>query len=290
MKRIKLLIAISIVSLFAACHNREIAYLSDAERDAAKEILDVYNATIMPGDQLYIYVESKTPESVIPFNQETHKFQIEIDRQEVLDTTHRAVVEQKNMGNKQDPQYITTEVAGYFVSEKGTIIFPILGELLVVGITQDSLCRLVEQRLINDGLVRDPRVTSRLMNFRVTVVGEVRSPQQIHVEGTRLTILEALAICGDLTEYGRRDNLTIIRSDNKKQEIAELDLTKKEMLDSPFYYLHNNDIVYVEPVPSRKRIADRNEDIPKYISIGVSVGSIITTNLNNASTRRRMNQ
>ena len=287
MKQFKILIAIIFLSTLSSCHHREMAFISDAERDSAQNIMEVYTAIIMPGDQLYIYVESQTPESVIPFNQETHIIQVATDKVEFLDTSHRAVTERTEVNNPQQMQYVTTEVTGYFVSEKGTINFPILGELNVVGITQDSLCSLIKRRLIDDGYVKDPVVTSRLMNFRVTVVGEVKSPRQIHVQGTRLTILEALAICGDLTDYARRDNLTIVRSDGSKQEIAEIDLTKKEMLDSPYYYLHNNDIVYVEPVPSRKRIADRNQDVPKYISIGVSVWSIIRTNININNYRNR---
>ena len=173
------------------------------------------------------------------------------------------------------------------MSEKGTIYFPILGQLSVVGITQDSLKHYLEQRLKEDGYVIDPVVTTKLMNFRVTVVGEVRAPQQIHVPGTRLTILEALAICGDITDYGQRENVVIMRDENGQKTLGEVDLTKKEMLDSPYYYLHNNDVVYIEPNDRQKRMSDRNDDIPRYISIAVSVGNIIVTNLNIA---RRLSQ
>ena len=115
------------------------------------------------------------------------------------------------------------------------------------------------------------------MNFRVTVVGEVRKPQQIHVQGTRLTILEALAICGDLTDYGLRDKLLVMRFDNGKQEFGLIDLTKKEMLDSPYYYLHNNDIIYLETSDILKRRADRDANVPYYISSGVSLLSTVRT-------------
>ena len=126
------------------------------------------------------------------------------------------------------------------------------------------------------------------MNFRVTVVGEVRAPQQIHVPGTRLTILEALAICGDITDYGQRENVVIMRDENGQKTLGEVDLTKKEMLDSPYYYLHNNDVVYIEPNDRQKRMSDRNDDIPRYISMAVSVGNIIISNLNSARTLRQM--
>lgn len=274
--------------LFVSCHTKEIAYISDAQRDSAQDILAVYTATILPGDQLYIYVESKTPESVIPFNQETHKVTLTGSSLEYLDTLRRGVIDQSKSNISSESQQFVAEVEGYFVSEKGTINFPILGQLSVVGITQDSLKHYLEQRLKEDGYVIDPVVTTKLMNFRVTVVGEVRTPQQIHVPGTRLTILEALAICGDITDYGQRENVVIMRDENGQKTLGEVDLTKKEMLDSPYYYLHNNDVVYIEPNDRQKRMSDRNDDIPRYISIGVSMWSIIRTNISNARTLRQM--
>lgn len=268
--------------LFASCRTTQVAYISDATRDSAQTILDTYTATILPGDQLYIYVESQTPESVIPFNQETHKAQIELSRAINLDTSQRGLIQQQNAVMQNQTQYITTEVTGYTVNEQGQISFPILGQISAAGLTLDSLMSHIAQRLKNEGLVNDPTVTAKIMNFRVTVVGEVRSPQQIHVQGTRLTILEAIAICGDLTDNAIRDKLVVIRSDGGNRQMGEINLTTKELLDSPYYYLHNNDIVYVEPTERHKRISDRNPDTPKYISIAVSVASLIRTNLQTA--------
>lgn len=282
------LLLLAFAFLLSSCHTKEIAYISDAQRDSAREILSVYSATILPGDQLYIYVASKTPESVIPFNQETHNLVLESNKLEYLDTTHRAVTDQSQSNIQQEGWEKKTEVTGYLVSEKGTINFPILGQIPVVGLTQDSLRHYLENRLRNEGYVLDPIVTTDLLNFRVIVIGEVRNPQQIHVPGTRLTILEAIAICGDLTDYAQRDKVVIVRSENGQQIFGEIDLTKREMLDSPYYYLHNNDIVYIEPTNKRKRASDRNDDMPRYIAIGVSVWSIITTNINIGSTLRRM--
>ena len=273
---------------FVSCHTKEIAYISDAQRDSAQEILSKYSSIIMPGDQLYIYVASQTPESVIPFNQETHTLVMESNTLEYLDTTHRAITDQSKSNIRTETKEMTSEVTGYLVSEKGTINFPILGPISVAGLTQDSLQHYIERRLKDEGYVLDPVVTTDLLNFRVTVVGEVNRSQQIHVPGTRLTILEAIAICGDLTDYARRDNVVIVRSEKGQQIFGEIDLTKKEMLDSPYYYLHNNDIVYVEPTNKKKRASDRNDDVPRYIAIGVSVGSIIVTYLNAARILRQM--
>lgn len=275
----RLPILAAVLLLFASCRTTQVAYISDATRDSAQTILDTYTATILPGDQLYIYVESQTPESVIPFNQETHKAQIELSRAINLDTSQRGLIQQQNAATQNQTQYITTEVTGYTVNEQGQISFPILGQISAAGLTLDSLTSHIAQRLKNEGLVNDPTVTAKIMNFRVTVVGEVRSPQQIHVQGTRLTILEAIAICGDLTDNAIRDKLVVIRSDGGNRQMGEINLTTKELLDSPYYYLHNNDIVYVEPTERRKRISDRDPDTPKYISIAVSVASLFRTYL-----------
>ena len=282
------LLILTLLLFVVSCHTKEMAYISDAQRDSAQEILSVYSATILPGDVLYIYVESKTPESVILFNQETHNLQLEGNSLEYLDTTHRAITDQAKSNVSHEMQNLVTEVSGYLVSDKGTINFPILGNISVAGITLDSLQHYLEKRLVDDGYVLDPTVITKLMNFRVTVVGEVRNPKQIHIDGTRLTLLEAIAICGDLTDYGQRDNIAIMRYENGQRVLGEVDLTKKEMLDSPYYYLHNNDIVYVEPNKKKKRMSDRNDEIPRYIAIGVSVASIITTYLNTARTLRNL--
>lgn len=265
-----IVLCLSVSMLLVSCHTREVAYLSDAQRDSVQEILDIYNATILPGDQLYIYVASKTPESVIPFNQETNS--------------------KNSIGSDYSNVGVPSRVAGYTVAENGTILFPILGTIEVVNLTQDSLCHYLERRLRDEGYIIDPQVTTKLLNFRVTVVGEVKSPQQIHANGTRLTIFEALAICGDITENGMRTNVTVVRQDGFKREIGEIDLTKKEMLSSPYYYLHNNDIVYVEPSDLKKVRSDRDPNVPNYISITTNAISIIRTNISRIVRERRRNR
>lgn len=267
-------LSMSLSVLLVSCHTREVAYISDATRDSVQNIIGTYTATILPGDQLYIHVSSKTPESVIPFNQESHGYSVEMN---AIQTGT----------DKQIPVYLNTEVSGYTVTEKGIIEFPVLGVISVVGITQDSLCHLLERRLRDEGYVNDPQVTTRLKNFRVTVVGEVNRPRLIYADGTRLTIFEALAICGDITDYGQRTNITVVRQDGVHREIGEIDLTKQEMFDSPYYYLHNNDIVYVEPNHRKKVDSDRDPNTPKYISIAISVASLIRTSV---STAYRLNQ
>ena len=133
---------------------------------------------------------------------------------------------------------------------------------------------LIRQQLEQADLVNDPTVTCELMNFRVSVIGEVAKPDQIHVDGNRLTLLEALAIAGDLTIYGQRENVTIVRETNGQYQVGQVDLTSKTLFESPFYYLQQNDVVYVEPNDKKKKEYGHNDYLMQYIGMGVGVANI----------------
>lgn len=250
---------------------KELGYYSDAERDSAQSILTTYTNTIHPGDQLYIYVNSETIESVIPFNQETHTEAVEMSRVNSAggsNTVKRMVESYQRRETKQ--------VAGYLVDESGFIQFPVFGKIQVAGITYDSLQNVIQRRLKGEEYVKDPVVTVSPMNFRVSVVGEVRMPREIHVTGERLTIFEALAMCGDITDSGMRSNVVVMREKNGVATPMEVDLTKKTIFDSEVYYLQQNDIVYVEPNLAKKRSVEMNREWPKYVSLFFSVAGLIT--------------
>lgn len=244
-----------LVLLYSCGSQKEVAYISDADRDTAQSIITSYASTVHPGDRLYIYVASQTPESAIPFNEETNK-------------------KISSLGNPANP------VDGYLVDQSGTILFPVLGRLTVAGLTYDSLAIELGKLLRDGGYISDAIVTVSLMNFRVAVIGEVAQPQELHVNGERLTIFEALAMCGDLTIHGMRDNITVIRqsanpANNADVEVGQIDLTSKSLFDSPFYYLRQGDIVYVEPDNSQKILASRNPNVPSYISLTVSAANLL---------------
>lgn len=277
-----------LLALLSSCSTgRELAYIADAQRDTAQAILTTYSTTIHPGDRLYIYVSSQVPESVVPFNEETN-------RAVSIASTLRT---QEQAGGA---------INGYLVDDKGRIVFPVLGEMMVAGMTRDSLSFEISSRLREEGYVSDAIVSVDLMNFRVTVVGEVHRPQELHVVGNRLTLFEALALCGDITLYGRRDNIVIVRQcptplatpegeapmPNRSATciVGEVDLTSKAFLDSPYYYLHPGDIVYVEPDDLRERMARRDPNIPQYTRIGVQIAAeimkLVRTNYLIQRTRR----
>lgn len=246
--------AISAV-LLASCGTTEnIAYIHDAERDNASAITGKFTKGIQANDLLSIYVESETPAATVPFNQETNKIAM-------------------SDGVVMNPS--SSAVSGYLVSNEGDIMFPVLGRVHVLGMTHTELADELQRRLVSEGHILDARVTVRLMNFTVSVLGDVVRPGVIQASGERLTILEALSMVGDLTIYGQRTNVTVIREEDGMRTIGEIDLTSKDIFESPYYYLHQNDVVYVEPNMKKKKTADRDPMILTYISTGVSILSMI---------------
>lgn len=258
-KRAFLLLAGVAVLCLTSCRSAKLQpYLIDAQRDTAQAVLNTYSSTILPGDILHIYVSSQSPEAVVAFNQETNQ---------TIMSSNTGVGTSSNTLNN----------IGFLVGNDGRITYPVLGELIVKDITRDSLASYLEGRLKSGGYVNDPVVTVELMNFRVTVLGEVRDPKQMHLDGNRLTILEALALSGDITDDGKRNNVAVLREQDGEFVKGELDLTGKDFFDSPYYYLRQNDIVYVEANDRKKRSSYQNTEWPQYITLGVSVATLYMT-------------
>lgn len=255
--KITLLTAAMGMMLFASCGpSQELAYFKDAPRNKESEQSGQFSKGIQTNDLLYIYVESRAPEATVRFNQETNK--IAIDGGVVM-----------NPGG--------SAVTGYLVNNEGDIIFPVLGRLHVLGKTHAQLAAEIEQKLVSEGHILDATVTVKLMNFKVSVLGEVHKPGQIEASGERLTIFEALSMVGDMTIYGQRQNVTVVREENGNRIVGEIDLTSKNVFDSPYYYLHQNDVVYVEPNMKQKRNAERDPMTLSYISSVVSIVSVLTS-------------
>lgn len=245
------------VMLLCSCGTKyPYAYVKDAPRNEEMPITNNYTTTIFPGDRLKIRVDSRTQQSTLPFNEETN----------------RSVTVQGSNQTITEPT-----MSGYLVAQDGTIQFPILGHIPAAGKTLDEMARYLEGRLVEGRYLKDPTVTVSMPNFHVTVVGEVQTPQMIQVDGNRITIFEALAQCGDVTMDGLRDNVKVIRFEDSDITVGELNLTSKEALNSPFYYLKQNDVVYVEPTPNKKKTSYRDEDWPRYVSMGVSGVSVAWT-------------
>lgn len=256
--RIKIFfVAVFALLLASSCRTPvDLVYVNDAVRDSAVAVQGQIMKGIQVNDNISIYVESETPESTVQFNQETNKIAM-------------------SSGAVMNPSSNT--VSGYLVNADGDIIFPVLGKIHVAGLTHTELASLIENRLIKEGHIKDPVVTVKLLNFRVCVIGEVTRPGMLHVDGDRMTIFEALSSVGDVTMYGQRKNVTVIREENGQRILGTLDLTSQNVFSSPYYFLHQNDVVYVEPNKRKKRNAERDPMIMTYISSGVSIISVLTS-------------
>ena len=176
------------------------------------------------------------------------------------------------IGTQNTPQQ---RVLGYLVDKNGEIDFPILGKLQVAGLTRLELTELIKQKLIDEDLIKDPIVTVQFLNFKVSVMGEVSRPGSFTINSDRITLLEALSMAGDLTIYGRRDRVAVIRETDGKRTILFHDLRSSDIFLSPCYYLQQNDIVYVEP--NKAKAGQREINSNTSMSVWLSAVSILAT-------------
>ena len=164
---------------------------------------------------------------------------------------------------------------GYMVDGQGMIDFPVLGRIQAAGMTRWELAEKIKKRLIADGYLSDAVVTVEFMNFKVTVMGEVTSPGTFSIEGDKVTVLQALAMAKDLTIYGKRDNVLVIREQDGKRVIYQINLMDVDMFKSPGYYLQQNDVVYVEPNPNKARQSTIDDKNLRLTSIAISSASVL---------------
>ncbi|MDY7251831.1 polysaccharide biosynthesis/export family protein [Bacteroides sp. A1-P5] len=244
-----------VIFLLASCQSyKKVPYLQDVavvEQTVQQE--NLYDAKIMPKDLLTIVVSCTSPELAIPFN--------------LTVASPASVV----AGSSQ----LTTQpvLQPYLVDNEGKINFPVLGELKVGGLTKREAEQLIVDKL-KPYIKETPIVTVRMVNYKISVLGEVARPGTFTISNEKVNLLEALAMAGDMTVWGVRDNVKLIREGaNGKQEIVILDLNKAETILSPYYWLQQNDIVYVTPNKAKAR----NSDIGNSTSLWFSATSILVS-------------
>jgi len=165
----------------------------------------------------------------------------------------------------------TPATPGYLVDELGNIQFQGLGQLHVEGMTRSQLRELLDSKLKN--FLTNPYYTIRFLNYKVTMLGEVSRPGVYSIPGERLNLLEALGLAGDMTFYGRRDNILVIREFNGKREFGRLDITKPEIMSSPYFFLQQGDVVIVEA--TKKKVAANDQVTTRNISLAFSAISVM---------------
>lgn len=248
------LAAISLLS-FSCANVKDITYLQNKVIDNPEKMDRYAGVIIQPMDILSIVVSSRNPELAAMFNLPVVTFQ---EGSEVGQTG--------GYGQK---------LMGYMVDGQGMIDFPVLGRIAAAGMTRWELAEKIKRRLIADGYLSDAVVTVEFMNFKVTVMGEVASPGTFSVEGDKVTVLQALAMAKDLTIYGRRDNVLVIREQGDRRVIYQINLMDVDMFKSPGYYLQQNDVVYVEPNPNKARQSTIDDKNLRLTSIAISSASVL---------------
>ena len=252
--------ALSILLTMASCSsskNSSLTYFQDiSATEKIENLQNLSEVKLSASDELLISVNSVTPKATAQFN---------------LPASNPDLMQ--NAGISTTPQQST-----YIVDSKGYIDFPVLGKIHVAGMTVEDLCDYITQKVSET--VVDPTVKVTLVNFRINVLGEVKKPSSIPVTRTRYTILDALADAGDLTEYGERDKVLLIRNSGDSQERVIWNLNSSEILTSPYFYLQPNDAIYVQPNTIKKensKYSINNGYKLSVISTIVSASSVIAS-------------
>jgi len=232
------LFLVSLFMLFSCASKKDILYFQDSESLNLAQINQDFDPIIEANDILHITVSSINEEVLRPF----------LKNQQVQQT------------NNQNPG-----LDGYLVTNDGTISFPVIGDVKVAGHTRDYVENILKEKILF--YVKDVVVEVRIMNFEITVLGEVAAPGVYPINDERVTLPEALALAGDLTSDGKRSNVTIIREENGVRKVTRIDLTNTNFFKSEFYFLKQNDLIYVEPSTKGVKKSGFIPDIPALLSL-----------------------
>ncbi len=270
LSKLALLVALPYIFLTACVSTKEtLPYFTDLKTDLADVPADGYALKIAPDDELLINVSADDAEAVslytIPYQH---------PRQRDFNTPNSASRESMLQSYRQT----NLTLQPYIVDAKGFIYFPNVGKIHVAGMTLDELAGYLTNKIAQN--VVDPIVNVELVNFHVNVIGEVMRPGATLVNRQRFSVLDALAAAGDLTPYGNRKNVLLIREENGQRQTHRLDLSKAETLSSPYFYLRQNDVIYVEPNVVRQknsRIDAESQYRIQVTSVIVSAASVVAS-------------
>lgn len=241
------LIALFILLFLSSCASRkDIVYLQDIENDATINQVLSYEPVIKCDDMLSVIVAADQPDLTIPFNlpQIQGNYQVN-DNQEGIKT--------------------------YLVDPTGFIDFPVIGKVKLAGLTRTQAKNELETKIKE--YIKEPSVNLRILNYKISVLGEVNKPNSYKIASERITLLEAISLAGDMTIYGKRSNVLVIREIDGKKTFNRVDLTKKDFISSPFYYLNQNDVVIVEPNKTKVNSSNFGPNL----TVTISALSLLTT-------------
>lgn len=254
--------------LLASCAAQQrVHYVQDLNAGTSEKIASTYQIKLKPLDRITVVVNSQRPELAAPFNTSTSFNSltgIPIDGMNITSTTTGAM-------------QIRT------IDEHGMLEMPIIGSIYCTGKTRSELATEIANMIVEGGHLSDPTVNIQFADMKVSVLGEVARPGRYDIETDRISLLDAISLAGDLTVYGQRNDVLVIREENGKRTYTELDLTSKDIFSSPCFYLQQNDVVYVRPNKYKAQTGEYNQNRSFYLSLVstlVSVSTLVVTLVN----------
>lgn len=239
--------------LISCAERKDVVYYQNIDNLATPDKANTYEIKIQPDDLLMIIVSADNPEIAMPFN---------------LTSVSVASGSTANYARTQETMQL------YLVNAQGYIDFPVLGKLKISGLTRTEVLALLHQKI--GAYIKNPIINLRITNFKFSIQGEVTVPGTYTVASERITLIEAISMAKDLTIYGKRDNILIIREIDGVKSYNRVDVTKADFINSPFYYLAQNDVVYVEPIKTKINGAAVGPNTGVLISISSLVITLIT--------------
>jgi polysaccharide export outer membrane protein len=246
-----------VIFAFSSCNTPKLGYFQDVQSGQTQQLMDAKLVTIQPGDKLSILVGSKDPGLAYLFNLQ---------------------IVGRYRTSQSDASLSTSQVASYTLDENGEIDFPVLGKLNIKGKTRSEVAAYIKNELISRQLLNDPVVTVDFLDLYFSVMGEVNSPGRFLMDHDKTTLIDALSRAGDLTIFGRRDNVLVLREADGQQLAYRVDLTNLQSIyNSPVYYLKQGDMIYVEPNDKKAREATPTGNAFAQPTLWISLASLITT-------------
>lgn len=246
-------LALSLLMVGCASYDKSIYLRGDGELQQMANGKELFEYRVMPKDELTITVSTSDPEVSSPF--------------------YRKIGQAKNQSTPGQG-FNNAKLLDYLVDNAGFIDFPVLGKIKVEGLTTRECEALIQEKLL-DHLSEVPNVTVRVANFKVSVLGEVKNPGTYSVSDERVNIFQALALAGDMTLSSVRDDVQLLREDsNGHSQVIHLDLTRADITQSPYYYLRQNDVLYVKPTKARVHSSTMTDNTSSWINWASLVATI----------------
>ena len=254
-----LLINLVFILLNSCTSKKKLDYLQNIESVALEASMKNAKSTIQPNDQLVIMVTAKDMDVVKPFNQNFSSGQIL----------------QYSLPSNNAPAQSQTSASGptYMVDSQGNIEFPVIGKINTENKTTEELRDILKKEISK--YVVNPQVSVRNTNYKITVLGEVNRPGTYNIPEAQTTVLEVLGLAGDLTIYGNRDDILVLRNIDGTMTKERINLTKADFINSPYFYLKQNDVIIVSPNETKQKSSRLDPNAGIYISVASIVVTIL---------------